>query len=61
MHHISTTPHGELFSVSCSCGWSQFGYKDENVAWGVGFAHKQVKEGSPNDQPGGSDDPKIGY
>lgn len=61
MHTISVVESNGFYAWACSCGKGASGYATESAAWGVGFAHKQVAGNSLNQQPGGSDDPYMGY
>lgn len=61
MHKISTQQDGDGYRATCSCGWSSNRYGSEDRARSIGYTHKQLEEDSINQQPGGSDDPRIGY
>lgn len=61
MHTISVEERNGEYRYTCSCGSTGNWYGTSGMAMSTGLGHKTAAEGEPNVQPGGSDDPQIGY
>jgi hypothetical protein len=61
MHTVSTEERNGQYRFTCTCGTTGNWYGTAEVAQSTGYSHKEYAEGSPNTQPGGSDDPHVGY
>lgn len=61
MHTISTETDGDGYRARCSCGWMSNRYGSREAAQSIGYTHKQLEGDALNQQPGGSDDPRMGY
>lgn len=61
MHVIDIVDDGEWYHARCGCGWWSGGFKNRTLALAAGYTHKESINNSLDQQPGGFDDPHIGY